>query len=685
MSAALRLFGLLDILSNMPASPLLRAPCIHARLRRLVTKPHEISGLRLTLLALLVFGAAAVQPTEGASSQHFERLGPFGGDVRSLLIDISAPATVYLGTSNGEIHKSLDSGKTWRVLTPGIEQPFYVIDTLVQHPRNPEHIYAGAWDANSDGGGLFESRDAGATWSRINLPYESLAVRDIAFCLNDPSHMLVAATGGAFLSKDGGAEWSRVGGDTLTKAHSAAIDPVNPNILYVGTWRLVYVSRDMGKSWTRIEDKGMVLDSDIFSIVINPNNPSTVFASACSGVYRSDDGVRSWTRLRVRPDQWTVRAQILHLDPTNFRKIYTGTTEGLYVSENEGRAWTLLTPKDITVNAVQVDPSNNRRILIGTEFQGVLRSEDGGKTWQSSNNGFIHKQISWIQFDQDEKGRFLAGLHSGEGGWYSRNRSAGGDTWRREQIEPGMRVLSFLMLPGGAGRLAGTPQGIYHRRNAASPWRKLAGAIGMRTIYSLEIDHGNKFVYAGTDQGIYRAPVDTLDFRIPPNNRYSPMVWRIIAPAPTPETVFAATSLGILRSQDRGATWRVTSAYGLPDRVRINSIVVSPSDRDRFFAGTSAGLFESTDGGAFWEPAGGRYMKTGIADILFLDGEGKRILAADQTAGGLFLSEDGGTVWERIFDPEFASPVNCLTRDPDNPSIIYIGTRYEGVYRLTLE
>ena len=42
MSTALRLFGLLDILINMPSSPSLRAYCIHALLRALATKPHEI-------------------------------------------------------------------------------------------------------------------------------------------------------------------------------------------------------------------------------------------------------------------------------------------------------------------------------------------------------------------------------------------------------------------------------------------------------------------------------------------------------------------------------------------------------------------------------------------------------------------------------------------------------------------
>ncbi len=45
MSTALRSVGLLDVLPSTPASPSPRAPCIHARLRRLATKPGEKSGL----------------------------------------------------------------------------------------------------------------------------------------------------------------------------------------------------------------------------------------------------------------------------------------------------------------------------------------------------------------------------------------------------------------------------------------------------------------------------------------------------------------------------------------------------------------------------------------------------------------------------------------------------------------
>ena len=50
MSTALRSVGLLDVLSSTPAEPSGRAPCIHARLRRLATKPGEKSGLAPNLL-----------------------------------------------------------------------------------------------------------------------------------------------------------------------------------------------------------------------------------------------------------------------------------------------------------------------------------------------------------------------------------------------------------------------------------------------------------------------------------------------------------------------------------------------------------------------------------------------------------------------------------------------------------
>ena len=65
MSTALRSVGLLDVLSSTPAEPSGRAPCIHARLRRLATKPGEKSGLGRRELSMSHFSTASWNPESG--------------------------------------------------------------------------------------------------------------------------------------------------------------------------------------------------------------------------------------------------------------------------------------------------------------------------------------------------------------------------------------------------------------------------------------------------------------------------------------------------------------------------------------------------------------------------------------------------------------------------------------------
>ncbi len=647
--------------------------------------PYLTSGrmhFRLILLLSIILSNTFFLKAEGSlPSVRFERIGPFGGDVRSLLLDGQRPDIVYLGTSNGRIFKSIDSGNSWKALSPGIGSREYVIDTLVQHPDEPDHIYAGAWDLHSDGGGLFESRDGGLKWSRMMVSQSPSAVRGLAVCKSRPDRMIVGTLTGAYISADGGRTWKQAGRSVFQKAESVAIDPADCRILYVGTWRLGYKSTDFGKTWNLMA-KGMPVDSDLFSISINPQNPEIIYSSACSGVYRSANRAQSWARLKVLPDRFTIRAHIIHVDPVNSRRIYSGTTEGLYVSDNEGKTWQRLTSKDVTVNAIQVDSRDNRRILMGTEYQGLLMSGDGGRTWKESNTGFINKRVSWLIPDPKAPDTFLAGVMSGAGGLYQYDNTAG--NWALSQIAPGMRILSFLVLPENRGSLAGTSQGLYWLPGGSDRWKKLDGSIAKRTVFSLALDPASPVVYAGTDRGIYRTSLEALNFRLPPGYRLSPQAWHIYAPQNVPGIVYAGTSLGLLRSWDKGTTWNVISAYGLPSNATMDAIAVSPSNKDHLFAGTSAGLFESINGGVHWRQVGDGRMGVAISSVVFVDESGDAILAADKTAGGLFYSKTGGQTWEKIADPSYESPVFCLAKDPKKPSVIYMGTRSDGVYRLEL-
>ena len=515
------------------------------------------------------------------------------------------------------------------------------------------------------------------------LSSQSTAVRDLAICAAHPERMIVGALNGVFVTEDSGTQWRNVGGTDLDKAESVAIDPNDPRFLYVGTWRLSYRSEDFGKTWSRSE-KGMALDSDVFSLAIDSQNPENLYAGACSGMYYSANRARSWTRLRFMAGRFSFRTQIVYPDPSHRRRLYAGTTEGLYVTENRGEAWKRLTSKTTVVNAIQVHPGDSNKIILGTESQGILRSDDGGHTWQESNSGFVHRQISRVIPDPSNSGRILANVTSGEKGLYSFDGNRGRWLPPDAVISAEVQVLSIAFLPGNQGTLAGTSQGVYWRGAGSKVWSRLGGLISRRIVYDLIVDPVNSVVLAGTDRGIYRSSLAPLDFRLPPNSQLSPTAWSLLYIAGTPGVFYSGTTLGILRSWDQGTTWHVISAYGLPVRVTIRSLIASPVKHGHFFAGTTAGLYESTDGGVGWRRIQDGRLGVNVPCVVFLDGSGDRMLAADGSNGGVFHSRDGGANWEKLDSPGHSSPITNLVQDPRQLSTIYMGTKDDGMYRLRL-
>ena len=617
---------------------------------------------------------------------QFERLGPFGGDVRSLLVNPHNPLIVYLGTSDGQIYKSTDAGASWNILSPGIGQRKFVVDTLVPHPSDPDWLYAGAWDLRSGGGGLFESRDAGLTWNRLALPPQSSSVRDLAICRTKPAYMVVGTLDGVYVTDNTGKTWRRVGRDVpgLRNVKSVAIHPSDPKFLFGGTYRLPYRSTDFGKTWTRME-RGMYFDSDVFSITMDVNKPEVLFAGACSGIYRSINRGETWTRLRVVTGRFTVRTHVVYIDPTNSQWVYAGTTEGLFLSRDLGQTWRRLTSKVLTVNAIQVDPRNNRKIAIATDDQGVLRSEDMGETWKESNLGFVHRQISRIMPDPETEGQFLTGILSdgSNGGFFALNKNGQWFPLTSQIATGGLEVMSFLTLPGDRGRLAGTARGLHWEKPGSKLWTKVEGDIARAAINDLVLDPEKKWIYAATNDGVYRADIQTVEFKRPPALRFKPNVLTLTVAPGTPHRIYAGTSFGVMRSPDQGISWDIVS-NGLPYRSNVECVAVSPADRQHILAGTVAGLFETHDEGLTWRKVRDGRLSVEVPSVIFLDSTGKRIMAADRTFGGVFLSEDGGVRWEKVVAAEFGSPVRSLTRDPAQPQDFYLGTQSEGVYRLRL-
>jgi photosystem II stability/assembly factor-like uncharacterized protein len=129
---------------------------------------------------------------------------------------------VWVGTTNGRVQKSADSGVTWRDVTPG---------------------------------------DL-ADWTKINSIDPSATDPATAYVAAD-RHRLDDFRPLAWKTHDGGASWTAIGAGLPEDAWIGVVrhDPERPGLLYAGTRRGVFVSSDDGASW-----RGLQLDLPVTGI-----------------------------------------------------------------------------------------------------------------------------------------------------------------------------------------------------------------------------------------------------------------------------------------------------------------------------------------------------------------------------------------------------------------------------------
>ncbi len=280
-----------------------------------LASPHRRGSL---VPALFVFFLVLAAAGLGAQSP-WSAIGPDGGDARSFAAVPDHPSHLYLGTTNSCIYESTDGGANWHRLSTLGASDDLVVDHIVVDSANPAIVYAAAWALDGTGGGLWVSQDGGRNWTEA----PGLRGQSIRAFLQAPSapEMLVAGTlEGVFRSLDGGATWNEIsppGSREIHEVESLAVDPANPDIVYAGTWHLPWKTTDGGKTWHNIK-KGLIDDSDVFSIIIDPDKPRIVYTSACSGIYKSENAGALFRKIQGIPAT-ARRTRVLRQDPDESR------------------------------------------------------------------------------------------------------------------------------------------------------------------------------------------------------------------------------------------------------------------------------------------------------------------------------------------------------------------------------
>lgn len=156
------------------------------------------------------------------------------------------------------------------------------------------------------------------------------------------------------------------------------------------------------------------------------------------------------------------------------------------------------------------------------------------------------------------------------------------------------------------------------------------------------------------------------------------------APSRQPDSQYAA---GLYRRSPQQEGWAEVS-NGLPDGLKVLTIVARRGDPRTLYIGTQRGIFESIDGGDSWTDLGVPIKNSAVFSILLHPNDPKTIYAgADHTA--IYKTEDGGGTWRRLptVQPEAALtgcfPVRVLriALDPNAPDEVYAALEVGGFIR----
>jgi len=574
---------------------------------------------------VLAFDDAGNVFTDGQNKSVWSVLGPSGGDARAIAVDPNNPDKLFLSTMDGQIHVSTDAGKSWRLLA-SFGKALLMLDQLFVDSRDSNVIYASGHRGKL-AGGFFKSTDGGVTWKESKDLREQ-AIHAMTQAKADPNLIYVGTKDGVWVSKDSGDDFKRVESGTMPlDINSVAIDPKNNNTLYAGTTWRPYKSTDNGKNW-RLIKTGMIDDSDIFAITINPENTSHVIASACSGIYESLNGGDNWKKIQGIPST-SRRTRDIVQHPSRPGTIYAGTTEGFWMSVNGGKSWSMTTSRSMEVNKIAVHPDKPDRVFIATNNYGVLVSNDGGRNFVPTNHDFTSRFTYSVTPDAELPDRLYA---------ITKNTAMSGGFF-------------FLSEDGGKN------------------WTQAKGLdINKDTPYTLLQDKLNPTVmYLGSSRGVFKS----LDRGVS---------WAIVAAAkpkaPVRKTAARGKAVAVKKPIAKPAAAAITVPApaivpALTETVKV--LAFTNDDKGGLLAGTDKGLYRSYDLTKGWEKLSFGDLDENIFAIhttTLVPGT----IWAGTSKSGVVVSTDDGKTWAKTNASPDGIPVSSIATDPKRPNYVYVGT-----------
>jgi photosystem II stability/assembly factor-like uncharacterized protein len=508
-------------------------------------------------------------------------------------------------------------------------------------------------------------------------------------------------------------QWVKVGGPIGGLGYDVRYisnDPAGRNVMFVtDNYSGVNKSVDGGKNWFASNngiDARFGVSGDaipVFSLTVDPNNSNIIWAGLKDviGVYKSTDGGMTWTKKtpHIREKEFVFRGfTIMPGDsntvfaagelPTGVQGKVFGKVKGrIYVTRDGGETWKKLWEGNDLVRYVIINAQNHDIIYASCGIfdreafnsdckspalksptlssswnarggVGILRSTDGGQTWQVINrgNGVSDLYVGSLVMHPTNPKILLAGCGNNAASTYS---------------------------AGGEIRYTG---GVFRTADGGNKWTQ---TLKNDIITSVEFSPSNpELAYAGGRQRFYRSEDGGRTWQIVSGHHYPWGPPGVIAGFPIdilvdpvdPNTLFANNyGGGNVMSRDGGKTWSIAS-QGYTGALMFD-LSLHPENPDIVYASARSGLFKTTNAGLKWEGLSHPPARLPETYSVALNPKAPQIVIASQELGGMiYRSRDGGNTWQAAFrlplnaqDPVDAHGFKRIVFAPSAPHVVYAG------------
>ncbi|MBV9879231.1 MAG: hypothetical protein JO180_01995 [Gemmatirosa sp.] len=581
------------------------------------------AALALGTTAAASVPAHAQVDTSLLAPLRWRMIGPFrGGRTKAAVGVPGQPGTFLIGVVNGGVWRTTDYGRVWTPIFD--DQPTGSVGAIAVAPSAPNVVYVGSGEGLqrpdlSTGDGIYKSVDGGQTWAHLGLR-DGQQIPQFAIDPRNPDRLFVAVLGhpygpnaerGVFRTTDGGRTFQRVlYRDEDTGASDVVMDPRDPNVLYAVLWQARQGPWEAGS-----------------------------FTGPGSGLYKSTDGGDHWTPLtNGLPTFAQGLGRIgVTVAPNDSRRLYATVESrergGLYRSDDAGATWTLInadprvTSRGSDFAEVKVDPRNAD--VVYTASVVTWKSTDGGRTFAAFKGAPGGDDYHRLWIDPEHEGVIL--LASDQGAAVTVN---GGRTWSTWYNQPTAQLYHVSADNAFPYRVCGGQQ------ESGSACVASRGNDGQVTFRDWHPVGAEEYGYVVADPKnpdlVYGGKLTRFDRRTAQTTNVSPCALRtsadcrVVRTAPVAfspadsTTLYFATNV-VWKTTDGGARWTKLGS----DLTR-HSAAVPPSV------------------GTYASARGGRGVHEGVVYALAPSPLGTDVLWAGTDDGKIQRTADGGRTWTDV-------------------------------------